>query len=239
MAFDTIEQSDWTDRIRFDVYQAKLSAATGDFSYFNISGPQYTTDGPTVDYFAVFAAQDVDADTKKKLGEINEKSAEANEKAVNDLATNLENTKVPDNESDTAKQDDWVAAINAQNEKAKKYVNDQMDAAANEAIAVIKKLPKDAQNAASNTYQLGVKLVMAAFSYLVEKIKTLYNAIKDFIKKVWTVITGCVKAVKDFVVDTVDKIKKLFGFGYLALAQANGFDVDGKCKPDLSSSKSK
>lgn len=226
MASTTIVQPDWAESICFDVYQAKLAAATGDFTYFQASRSQWTANRK-----ALLKANDIDPIVKKKLSEINVASAMTNENAMDDLKNSLETTDIPVDIPVKLQEQEWVKAIRRQNELAKKEVTDRMDAAANEAIYVIGQLPEESRGIAASAYQVGVDLVMLAFKYLAAKVKENYNYVADFLTKNWISLVNANKAVKDLVHSTVDEIKKFFGLEDLKLAQANGMiELNSKCK---------
>ena len=225
MASTTMVRPAWVESIHFDVYQAKLAAATGDFTYFQASRSEWNAKRK-----ALLEANDIDPVVMKKLGEIDIASALANSNAMSDLKNSLETTDIPVDIPVSLQEQAWVKAIQRQNELAKKEVTDRMDAAANEAIFVIGQLPEQSQGVAAGAYQVGVDLVMLAFKYLADKIKENYNYITDFLSKNWVSLVNTSNAVKEVVHNTVDEIEKFFGLEDRKLAHAKGtIEVNSKC----------
>lgn len=219
---------DWAEKLRFNVYQAKLSAVTGNFNYFHASRAQYIANG--VDYVATLQAENIDQAEAIKINEINAASAETNETAMAELEHELKATTIDKNLPLAEQELEWVKRIRERNEACKKTVIDRMDSATEGAIVLIHKLPKESQDAAASIYDKGLQLVMGCFEYLAKKIEEFYNYIVDFIKGVWSAIVSAYNAVKDWVGGAVETIMGWFG-GFFASAKSNGIvDVDGKCK---------
>ena len=215
---------DWEESIRFDVFLFRLATETGDYAYF------HNARGQLIAKRYVF--NQIDKDTKDKLGEICQVSADANKQAMETLKNNIESTQIDQSLPEDIQKQNWESAILAQNEQAKKAVNQRMDDAAQEAIEVIRKLPESTQPSAATAYQVGVNLVMTAFEFLASKVEELYNHVVDFIQKIWDTVVMAYEAVLVWVDGVKDKIRDLFGLGSLALAEANGaVDRSGMFKP--------
>ena len=218
-----IAEPEWAESIHFDLFHCKLATATGDFAYFHNTRAQW---GNKRHVF-----NELDDKTKAALGAINEQAALAHNTVMEKLKDNIENTEIDKSKPEDVQKQDWETAIRIQNEEAKKTINDQMDATAEEAISVIKQLPEGTQSIAASAYQVGVNLVMTAFEFLAAKIKEIYNHIVDFLRGVWDVLVNTYEAVKDWVGGVVGQIRNFFGFSLLALTEANGVvDMDGMFK---------
>lgn len=221
----------WAEKLRFNVYQAKLSAATGNFSYFHASRAQYIANG--VDYAATFQVENNDTAEVTKINEINAASAETNKKAMAKLENELKDTKVDKSLPRAEQEREWEKRIRGTNEAAKQMVIDRMDSATNQAVNLIQQMPEKSQDSAADIYDRGLQIVLECFEYLVKKIEELYDNILEFIKEVWSTIVSAYNAVKDWVSSAVDRIMGSFD-GFSALAQTNGIvDVDGECDLNL------
>ena len=95
MASTEVVPLDSAKKLRFNVYQAKFSAVTGNFNYFHAFRAQYIAN--SVDYVATLQAQKINEAKAIKINTINATSAETNETAVAELERELKATKIDEN----------------------------------------------------------------------------------------------------------------------------------------------
>ena len=225
MASITPVKLQWSEKLRFHVAQAKHCADTGDFAYFHASRARHVSKG--IDHLATLQAQGVPQDELDKLTNINVSTTESSEVATTELEEDVKAVKVDDKLPEEVKKAEWTKKLTEKNDAAKKKVNDAMDAGLDEAITLISALPDDAQDTAADFFMQGMDIAMEAFDFMVQKISQLYNAVVDFMKKIWTALQNAWNAVSGKVISCV---KRLFGFK--AVLQTNGADtVTGKIIP--------
>ncbi|KAL8687839.1 MAG: hypothetical protein Q9218_006100, partial [Villophora microphyllina] len=197
----------WSKKLHHHVAQAKHCASTGNFAYFHAARLQYITTG--IDHAATLKAQDVPQDDLDRLNGINISTTESCETSTTELEKDVKAIQVDDKLPEAVKKAEWTKKLTDKNEVAKKKVTDAMDAGLEEAISLISAMPESSQDSAADFFLYGMNIAMEAFDFMIQKISQLYNAVVDFMKKIWTALTAVWNAVSDQVSSCV---RKLFGF---------------------------